>query len=196
MLGTFRAGFRGKASPVHFFWGSFDLATSRFSGRTAPPHPGNVTNLPDDVAREAYSHEVTSAGFWPGNRAAPEPTFYAYAYPTPDGYATSTVQPAQAAWHDQLGEFVLSYDTLTHLDRPDETLLSFFSTASRRRRRSRRMGSVRPRVPRTARARLVGNSTASGAMTSAKLWSCVRSDGGRGRAPPRGRPSPACGSGD
>ena len=84
---AFRAEFRGKVSPVHFFWGSFDLAVTRFSGRTAPPHPGGVPNFPDWVAREAYSHEVTSVGFWPGNATAPTPIFYAYAYPTPDGFA-------------------------------------------------------------------------------------------------------------
>ncbi len=82
----FRSGFIGKASPVHFFWGSFDLAVTRFSGRPAPPHPGGVPGLPDDVAREAYSHEVSSAGFWPGNEAFPRAAFYSYAYPEPAGF--------------------------------------------------------------------------------------------------------------
>ena len=85
----FRSGFIGKVSPVHFFWGSFDLAVTRFSGRTAPPHPGGVPNLPDDVAREAYSHEVSSAGFWPGGPQAPEPIFYSYAYPAAAGIRRS-----------------------------------------------------------------------------------------------------------
>ena len=96
----FRAGYLGKASPVHFFWGSFDLAVTRFSGRTAPSHPGGMPNFPDDVAREAYSHEVTSVGFWPGNRDAPVPIFYAYAYPTPNRFASARVEPAAAFWLD------------------------------------------------------------------------------------------------
>ena len=128
VFAEFRAGYKGKASPVHFFWGSFDLATTRFSGRTAPPHPGGVPNFPDDVAQEAYSHEVTSIGFWPGNRESPEPIFYAYAYPTPDGFSTAEVEPADAFWLDELGEFVLPYATATAADDPDELLLSFFDS--------------------------------------------------------------------
>jgi len=129
VLTEFRAGFLGKASPVHFFWGSFDLATTRFSGRVAPPHPGGVANLPDDVAREAYSHEVTSAGFWPGNRDAPEPIFYAYAYPTPEGFADARIQPAGAAWLDELGEFALRYDDVVRSTDPEAMLLTFFESA-------------------------------------------------------------------
>ncbi len=128
VLTRFRADFKGKASPVHFFWGSFDLATTRFSGRTAPPHPGGIPNFPDDVAREAYSHEVTSVGFWPGNREAPEPIFYSYAYPTPDGFSSATVQPPAAQWLDDLGEFALTYAEVATADDPDATLLSFFET--------------------------------------------------------------------
>jgi hypothetical protein len=128
VLTRFRAGFSGKASPIHFFWGSFDLAVTRFSGRTAPPHPGGIPNFPDDVAREAYSHEVTSAGFWPGNRAAPDPIFYAYAYPTPEGYSTATIQPAEAFWLDDLGEFALPYAVVASADDPDAMLLSFFES--------------------------------------------------------------------
>ena len=124
----FRAGFKGKASPVHFFWGSFDLATTRFSGRPAPPHPGGIPNFPDDVAREAYSHEVTSVGFWPGNRHAPEPIFYSYAYPMPDGFPTATVEPAEAFWLDDLGEFALAYSEVVASDDPDAMLLSFFES--------------------------------------------------------------------
>jgi len=124
----FRAGFLGKASPVHFFWGSFDLAVTRFSGRTAPPHPGGMPNFPDDVAREAYSHEVTSVGFWPGNRGAPTPIFYAYAYPTPEGFADARVEPSAAAWLPDLGEFALPYDAVRTADDPDATLLAFLES--------------------------------------------------------------------
>ncbi|MFV0259088.1 MAG: DUF5996 family protein [Acidimicrobiales bacterium] len=124
----FRADFLGKASPVHFFWGSFDLATTRFSGRSAPAHPGGVPNFPDDVAREAYSHEVTSVGFWPGNRLSPEPIFYAYAYPTPDGFSTASVEPAAATWQGELGEFVLPYATVAAAPDPDAELLSFLAS--------------------------------------------------------------------
>jgi hypothetical protein len=124
----FRADFKGKASPVHFFWGSFDLAVTRFSGRTAPPHPGGIPNFPDDVAQEAYSHEVTSVGFWPGNREAPNPIFYAYAYPTQEGYAEAQVEPAEAFWLDALGEFALPYDAVAAADDPDSYLMSFLES--------------------------------------------------------------------
>lgn len=122
---AFRAEFRGKVSPVHFFWGSFDLAVTRFSGREAPPHPGGLPNFPDDVAREAYSHEVTSVGFWPGNAESPQPIFYAYAYPTPDAFAESPVEPDQAFWLADLGEFVLPYDAVLRSADPDGALLAF-----------------------------------------------------------------------
>jgi hypothetical protein len=125
VLGDFRAGFLGKASPVHLFWGSFDLATTRFSGRSAPPHPGGLPHFPLEVAREAYSHEVTSCGFWPGNADAPTPVFYAYAYPTPAGFADVPVEPPAATWVDELGEFVLPYDAVREADDPDATLLAF-----------------------------------------------------------------------
>ena len=128
VLTRFRAGFKGKASPVHFFWGSFDLATTRFSGRSAPPHPGGIPNFPDDVAREAYSHEVTSVGFWPGNRKAPEPIFYAYAYPSPEGFSRAEVQPAEAFWLEELGEFALPYAAAIAADDPDAVLASFFES--------------------------------------------------------------------
>lgn len=128
VMTRFRAGFLGKASPVHFFWGSFDLAATRFSGRTAPPHPGGIPNFPDDVAREAYSHEVSSCGFWPGNRAAPTPIFYAYAYPTPEGFADAHVEPAAAFWLAELGEFALPYRAVRDAAEPDASLLSFLET--------------------------------------------------------------------
>lgn len=128
VMTRFRAGFVGKASPVHLFWGSFDLATTRFSGRTAPPHGGGLPNFPDDVAREAYSHEVTSVGLWFGNRESPAPVFYAYAYPTPDGFAGAAVEPDEAFWLESLGEFVLPYDAVASADDPDALLLSFFES--------------------------------------------------------------------
>ena len=103
VLKAFRARFIGKASPVHFFWGSFDLAVTRFSGRRAPAHPGGVPNLPDWVAREAYSHEVSSCGFWPGGEALPEAVFYAYAYPEPESFRDATVRPAAAHYHSGSG---------------------------------------------------------------------------------------------
>jgi hypothetical protein len=123
----FRTGFLGKASPVHFFWGSFDLAVTRFSGRTAPLHPGGVPNLPDAVAREAYSHEVSSAGFWPGSDAFPQAAFYSYAYPEPKGFRERPV--AQGAYFDaKLGEFILTYDKVSAAPDPDALLLDFLST--------------------------------------------------------------------
>ncbi|HSN50980.1 MAG TPA: DUF5996 family protein [Woeseiaceae bacterium] len=121
----FRADFSGKASPVHFFWGSFDLAVTRFSGREAPDHPGGLPNMPLWVAQEAYSHEVSSAGFWPGSDAFPEPIFYAYAYPAPPGFSAASVAPKQAYWLDALGEFVLPLDAVRTSATPDETLLDF-----------------------------------------------------------------------
>ena len=124
----FRGHYLGKASPVHFFWGSFDLAVTRFSGRSAPAHPGGIPNFPDDVAREAYSHEVTSCGFWPGNRASATPIFYAYAYPTPEGFADARVEPAEAFWLTELGEFALPYESVRTAADPDGHLLSFLES--------------------------------------------------------------------
>jgi hypothetical protein len=123
----FRSGFIGKASPVHFFWGSFDLAVTRFSGRPAPPHPGGVSGLPDDVAREAYSHEVSSAGFWPGNEAFPRAAFYSYAYPEPAGFRDRKIAPG-GSFDTTLGEFILPYDTVAQSRDPDALLLDFLST--------------------------------------------------------------------
>jgi hypothetical protein len=123
----FRTGFLGKASPVHFFWGSFDLAVTRFSGRAAPLHPGGVPGLPDAVTREAYSHEVSSAGFWPGNEAFPRAAFYSYAYPEPAGFRDWPVT-AGAHFDESLGEFILPYDTVRAAAEPDVLLLDFLST--------------------------------------------------------------------
>jgi hypothetical protein len=124
----FRTGFLGKASPVHLFWGSFDLAVTRFSGRPAPAHPGGVPNLSDAVVREAYSHEVSSAGFWPGGGGVDYPAFYAYAYPEPPGFRDAAVLPAGAAFNTGLGEFVLPYDAVRDAPDPQAALLEFLSS--------------------------------------------------------------------
>lgn len=123
----FRSGFLGKVSPVHFFWGSFDLAVSRFSGRKAPPHPGGVPGLPDAVTREAYSHEVSSAGFWPGSDAFPQAAFYSYAYPEPTGFRDRKVTSG-ARFDPSLQEFILPYDTVRTAPQPDRLLLDFLSS--------------------------------------------------------------------
>jgi hypothetical protein len=125
VLRLFRSSFLGKASPVHFFWGSFDLAVTRFSGRPAPLHPGGIPNLPDDVTREAYSHEVSSAGFWPGGANGGSPIFYSYAYPSPQGFAEAKVGPDEARWDTDLGEFVLDYESVRTAADPDAALLAF-----------------------------------------------------------------------
>ena len=125
---AFRARFIGKCSPVHFFWGSFDLAVTRFSGRRAPQHPGGVPHLPDDVTREAYSHEVSSCGFWPGGGPVPFPAYYSYAYPTPDGFGAAPVRPSAAFFSRDLGEFVLPYDEVRRATAPDAMLLEFLQS--------------------------------------------------------------------
>jgi Family of unknown function (DUF5996) len=124
----FRTGFLGKASPVHFFWGSFDLAVTRFSGRRAPRHPGGVPHLSDAVASEAYSHEVSSAGFWPGGGAIDYPAFYCYAYPEPAGFRTTKVRPAAAFFSESLSEFILPYDAVRTAAAPDQALLDFLQS--------------------------------------------------------------------
>jgi hypothetical protein len=124
----FRTGFLGKASPVHFFWGSNDLAVTRFSGRKAPRHPGGVPNLPNAVAQEAYSHEVSSAGFWPGGGAIDYPAFYSYAYPAPDGFAAAKVKPDAASFSKDLCEFILPYDAVRTAAEPERVLLEFLQS--------------------------------------------------------------------
>src|SRR5262245_23788613 len=121
----FRTSFLGKVSPVHFFWGSFDLAITRFSGRPAPRHPGGVPHLPDAITREAYSHEVSSAGFWPGSDSFPQAAFYSYAYPTPPGFSERPVTPGK--FDTKLGEFILPYDTVRAAPAPDALLLDFLT---------------------------------------------------------------------
>jgi len=128
---TFRAKFLGKASPVHFFWGGFDLAASRFSGRPAPPHPGGFPNLPDWITREAYSHEVASAGFWPGGGPHPFPLFYAYVYPEPPGYPDRRVGPEGAFYSTEMREFILPYDVVRAAPDPDAALLTFLEDTYR-----------------------------------------------------------------
>jgi hypothetical protein len=124
----FRTGFLGKASPVHFFWGSFDLAVTRFSGRRAPRHPGGVPNLPDAVACEAYSHEECSAGFWPGSGAIDYPAFYSYTYPEPADYRAIKARPGAAFFSEALGEFILPYDAVRTAADPDSALLDFLQS--------------------------------------------------------------------
>ena len=122
---VFRARFLGKCSPVHFFWGAADLAVTRFSGRKAPQHPGGVPNLPDWVAREAYSHEVSSCGFWPGSGPISYAAFYSYAYPEPAGFVAAAIKPLAGFYSTDLGEFILPYDDVRKSQSPDETLLDF-----------------------------------------------------------------------
>jgi hypothetical protein len=127
VLHQFRTSFIGKCSPVHFFWGSFDLAVTRFSGRRAPPLPagGGVPNLPQAVVLDAYSHEVSSAGFWPGGQGIDYPAFYSYASPAPPGFATAPVRPAQAFWSSDLSEYLLPYDAVRTAADPDQALMEF-----------------------------------------------------------------------
>ncbi|MBY6127509.1 hypothetical protein KUW15_02145 [Qipengyuania aquimaris] len=124
----FRSGFVGKSSPSHLFWGSFDLAVTRFSGREAPLHPGGFPNLPDRVTREAYSHEVASAGFWLGGGGIAEAAFYAYGYPTPEGFSEAEVKPEEAYWLADLGEFVLPYEAVRNSDDPEAALMAFLES--------------------------------------------------------------------
>jgi Family of unknown function (DUF5996) len=125
---TFRTGFIGKSSPVHFFWGSFDLAVTRFSGRRAPPYTGKIPGVTSAVMRDAYSHEVSSAGFWPGGGGTDFAAFYSYAYPTPAGFGESPVRPAGAFFHQALGEFLLPYEAVRTAGDPEAALLAFLQS--------------------------------------------------------------------
>lgn len=127
VFSEFRSRFTGKVSPVHFFWGSFDLAVTRFSGRPAPLHPG-APNIPDTVTREAYSHEVSSCGFWPGGGEVAAPVFYAYAYGEPEGFGSYSVQPAEAFYSQEMREFFLPLEAVRTSVTPDETLLAFLQS--------------------------------------------------------------------
>lgn len=128
VFNKFRAGFSGKCSPVHFFWGSFDLAVTRFSGRVAPKYSGVVTNIPLRVMQESYSHEVSSAGFWPGNEAFPHPAFYSYAYPAPADFGTQKVIPVEAFYSKEMGEFFLLYDDVRKAAFPEKMLMEFLQS--------------------------------------------------------------------
>jgi hypothetical protein len=125
---VFRTRFLGKCSPIHLFWGSFDLAVTRFSGRKAPPHPGGAPHLPDAVMRDAYNQEVSSAGFWPGGGTVTAPSYYSYTYPQPKGFAEARVQPDAAAFNAELGEFLMPYEAVRTSADPDATLLAFLQT--------------------------------------------------------------------
>ena len=127
VLTRFRGGFIGKSSPVHFFWGGFDMAVTRFSGRPAPRHPGGVPNCPDYVQHEAYSHEVSSAGWWPGSNGVP-PSFYAYMYPEPAGFATSEIEPAGGVYQQDFREFILPYRDVVESADPDAAVLAFLES--------------------------------------------------------------------
>ena len=124
----FRAGFNGKCSPVHLFWGAFDLAVTRFSGRPAPLHPGGAPNMPVRVMQEAYSHEVSSCGFWPGNDAFPQAAFYSYCYPTPADFSEQNIAPKEAFYSKEMGEFFLLYDVVRNADDPEEMLQQFLNS--------------------------------------------------------------------
>ena len=128
LMKDFRSDFEGKASPVHFFWGSMDLAVTRFSGRRAPEHPGGFPNLPDLVTREAYSHEVSSCGFWPGNEMYPEAAFYSYAYPMPKGFETARVRPGDSFFHQTMKEYLLPYERVRQSLSPDAMVEEFFQS--------------------------------------------------------------------
>lgn len=131
VLKRFRTSFLGKVSPVHFFWGSFDMAVTRFSGRRAPLHPGGIPALPDDVTREAYSHEVSSAGFWPGGGMTDFPAFYSYAYPAPPGFEHAPVEPEAAYYDRNLSEFILPYDAVRSAPDPEASLMRFLESTYR-----------------------------------------------------------------
>lgn len=124
----FRSEFIGKASPVHLFWGAFDMAVTRFSGKDAPPHPGGMPNMPVDVMQEAYSKEVSSAGFWPGSKNFPYPAFYSYAYPADAAFGKQKVQPEKAFWSDEMGEFFLKYEDVLKAEDPDNVLMLFLQS--------------------------------------------------------------------
>lgn len=125
---NFRSKFIGKCSPVHLFWGAFDIAVTRFSGRKAPLHPGGMPNMPLEVMQEAYSQEVSSAGFWPGADSFPEPIFYSYCYPSPEDFSSQKVEPVQAFWSDDLGEFMLKYEDVRNANDPEGMLMAFLET--------------------------------------------------------------------
>ena len=128
VLNKFRSSFTGKASPVHLFWGAFDLAVTRFSGNDAPLHPGGIPNMPLDIMQEAYSKEVSSAGFWLGSKDFPFPALYAYAYPSSPLFGKQSIKPEEAFWSDEMGEYFLKYEDLLKYDNPEDVLMSFLQS--------------------------------------------------------------------
>lgn len=128
VFNQFRSEFIGKASPVHLFWGAFDMAVTRFSGKDAPPHPGGMPNMPVGVMQEAYSKEVSSAGFWPGSKTFPYPAFYSYAYPADAAFGKQKVQPEEAFWSDEMGEFFLKYEDVLKAEDPDNVIMLFLQS--------------------------------------------------------------------
>lgn len=183
VFSQFRTSFLGKSSPVHLFWGSFDLAITRFSGRRAPLHPGGIPALPDDVAQEAYDREVSSAGFWPG-AGVDYPAFYAYAYPEPDGYRAEQVRPDEAFWHEGMSEFVLPYDAVQSAADPEQALMAFltstYEAAARLGAWDRDLLECAPGRPGDVRASdaTVGKKPSSaGDATSARDETVEREDG-------------------
>lgn len=131
IMNFFRSSFIGKSSPVHLFWGGFDLAVTRFSGRNAPEHPAGYPHIPDLVVKEAYSQEVSSCGFWPGNEMFPHAAFYAYAYPEPPGYNKALIEPFEAYYNEILKEFILPYDVVAASNDPEKIMMSFFESTYR-----------------------------------------------------------------
>jgi predicted GNAT family acetyltransferase len=183
VFNRFRTSFTGKSSPVHLFWGSFDLAVTRFSGRRAPLHGGGIPALPDHVAQEAYDREVASVGFWPGGNGSDGPAFYAYAYPAPDGFADMEVQPKEAFWHDTLGEFILPYDAVRSAADPEASLLAFllstYEAAANLGKWDRELLDCAPGQPRKARR---PDAEPAGGMAGALVETIERDDdGSRGR---------------
>jgi hypothetical protein len=153
---SFRTGFLGKCSPVHFFWGSFDFVVTRFSGRVAPSYTGKTPGVAVEVMRDAYSHEVSSAGFWPGGNGVDDASFYSYAYPTPDRFRESPIQPAGAYFGQELGMFLLPYEVVRTSDDPDRTLLAFlqssYEAAANSAQWDRTSLEYKPGLPRVPRA--------------------------------------------
>jgi len=128
VFAAFRSRFKGKSSPIHFFWGGFDLSLSFFSGGKAPRHPGKIVGMPDWVLQDAYSHEVNDAGFWTGSAGLPEAAFYCYLYPEPDGYQTAQIEPGEAYYHKEMGEFICTYADVQRSEDPAQKLLAFLNS--------------------------------------------------------------------
>lgn len=181
VFNRFRTSFTGKSSPVHLFWGSFDLAVTRFSGRRAPLHGGGIPALPDHVAQEAYDREVASVGFWPGGNGSDSPAFYAYAYPAPDGFRGMAVQPDAAFWHDKLGEFILPYEAVRSAADPDADLMAFlhstYEAAANLGNWDRELLDCAPGQPRRARQ----PDAEPGGLTTSETGETIEREDGEAR---------------